>query len=630
MTICTGCSMETTATICCPICLKYNKSIFYCSQECYEVNYKDHKKMHYFIKKAINTDIHKKIHEINETSTIKHELPVVILSSEGEKNEQLTTQNIFPTQQIYTIRNSEYGKEGKEEQNNENKNNQHVVQNGKNSLRKSLELYTMGSSMLYENKQRKKKCKNSYEMLAGDMFPDHKEDKEAEEQQQHEQREQIEVQKNREKVRIRDKGRSRERTGIREMKTSRNKTFAPWKWFQFLFSNKCNFVLPYYEDIELENRKNGSTEIPSKKKLTNQQYLELKQHLKKKRVAQLLVILTGLTVLIITVTLLFSHFLENAHNKNIYVWKKQMEDNNKNGTDTGGRDKFLEVESYISAIEELKKEIDEMKEILYVHNVYMQRHFNLPNSFNMFNSISKRKDKMYGKKKNEENLNQSTTFNFHKESAALRHSNDIADMENTQEEAEKMFSQSHYDVSDINELDQTKQSRKHVEEVTKSTDAVKELEEISKEEQLIMGTEEEQLITEADPHTSHDIKKNDAEWEVADAKSSFISKEERIESKNQENVQKEKHIKRETFATNGSTDKNNAKVKRKESISLNENLINQHEVKYNNEDRTFNNVEMDSLRDHGRGDNNKTGLPNDQNERKLLMNKMGKNKQQTI
>ena len=53
MTVCQGCGRSCNSDLCCPTCASMNRSSFFCTQECFANNWKDHCKLHSIIKQQI-------------------------------------------------------------------------------------------------------------------------------------------------------------------------------------------------------------------------------------------------------------------------------------------------------------------------------------------------------------------------------------------------------------------------------------------------------------------------------------------------------------------------------------------------------------------------------------------------
>ena len=53
MTVCQGCGKGCNSDLCCPTCGSLNRSSFFCSQECFSSNWKEHCKLHAIIKQQI-------------------------------------------------------------------------------------------------------------------------------------------------------------------------------------------------------------------------------------------------------------------------------------------------------------------------------------------------------------------------------------------------------------------------------------------------------------------------------------------------------------------------------------------------------------------------------------------------
>ncbi|CRG95832.1 conserved Plasmodium protein, unknown function [Plasmodium gallinaceum] len=398
MTICSGCGIVTDVTICCPICLKHNKKIFYCSQECYEKNYKDHKKIHYFIK-IINSE---EMYKMNEQSTtnVNDNLPVVILSNENEsENENI---KIF--------------------QNDKNSHKRNSVVNGYNSIPiKNCEETNMYNNLKYKNvknstfeKKDRKKNYNKYKNITNDYLLN-------------------EMEENNSKNYLK-KG------------SFKNKLSYITNIISYLFSNKYNLILPCYDDVDSKCDKGDFKNLKIKNKLSDKQMNELKRQLRIKKVLQLIVLLMLISIILILSTYMFSIILESS-NKNI----ENVPQNLKNKGDINRNSDILELKQYIKVIEDLRKEINEIKEVLYMHNIYINKNFSLNNSYNIFNNFNKTKpNTSHHNKKLIDKTSSLTSHNYYSNSYSDENYN-----KTILEEDNSPLKQYHYDVNDINELNST-------------------------------------------------------------------------------------------------------------------------------------------------------------------------------
>ncbi|CRH03824.1 conserved Plasmodium protein, unknown function [Plasmodium relictum] len=403
MTICSGCGIVSDTTICCPICLKHNKKIFYCSQECYEKNYKDHKKFHYFIKIISNEEIYNKINEKN-TTDVNGNLPVVILSNENEsennRNDKIKVfqneKNSLDEKVLVNEYNSAPVKD-------------HVETNIFNNKR-----YKNGKNGTFESKDRKKNY-NKYKNITNDYL-------------------------------LNDKEESYSKNYLKKI-PYKSKISYITNMISYLFSNKYNLILPYYNDMDLKHGKNDFKNSKIKNKLTDNQIIELKKKLRMKKILQLIILFILISVIVILSTFMFSFILESSH--------KKMQVNHKNLSnkqDTNKNSDITELKQYIKVIENLRKEINEIKEVLYMHNIYINKNFNLSNSYNIFNNFNKIKPSIssHHNKKITDKSSSLTSHLYYDNSYSNENYSKI-----NNEDDNSTLKQYHYDVNDINELNST-------------------------------------------------------------------------------------------------------------------------------------------------------------------------------
>lgn len=73
MTVCQGCGRACNSDLCCPTCASMNRSSFFCSQECFAGNWKEHGKLHAVIKQQLKLseldDKERKIRGLNAASS---------------------------------------------------------------------------------------------------------------------------------------------------------------------------------------------------------------------------------------------------------------------------------------------------------------------------------------------------------------------------------------------------------------------------------------------------------------------------------------------------------------------------------------------------------------------------------
>ncbi|KYN95925.1 hypothetical protein PGSY75_1432800, partial [Plasmodium gaboni] len=189
----------------------------------------------------------------------------------------------------------------------------------------------------------------------------------------------------------------------------------------YIFSNKYHMLLPYYDDVSLTNEKKKKKDFKSfklKNKLSEHKILELKKKIRIKKFVQLTLLLLLISIIVFISTYGFSYILEISQKKlQINAEKKMMfnEENNKN-------QELQEIKSYINVIEDLRKEIAEMKEILYVHNVILNKNFHLNNSYTLFNNKMKSANSSYNKK-GSDNMGALTSHYYYDDTSSSYHDN---------------------------------------------------------------------------------------------------------------------------------------------------------------------------------------------------------------
>ncbi|GAW82908.1 hypothetical protein, conserved [Plasmodium gonderi] len=421
MSICSGCGTETDATICCPICLQNNKKIFYCTQECFEKNYREHKKIHYFIKMTSSEQMQNRMLEQEERSK-KGNLPVIILADEngGVNVGEIVERPTFSSDDI-SLNNggNTNGNAGYDNYNYEISDTQmdskEYKKNGKNSK--------------FENFYRKKN-NNKYKSISKN---EHLFDEKSEQNEN-----------NNESY----KG---------NYKRSKISTYMN-KLSGYLFWNKYHMILPYYNDISVNLDKINSKNIKGKHKLSDKKILEIKKQLKMKKFVQLTILLVVISVIVILATCIFSYILETSQ-KNIQINSENL----LNKHNTAKNLDMLEMKSYINVIEDLRKEIYEMKEVLYMHNVFLNKNFNLNTSYTLFNNFSKKKPSAstaHGKK-TADKLGSLTSHLFYDNQPSS--SDGVYNNGNVEEDRKNdsldvnsiLLTQHRYDINDIHEINNT-------------------------------------------------------------------------------------------------------------------------------------------------------------------------------
>lgn len=491
MTICTGCGIETEASICCPICLKYEKNIFYCSQECYEQNYQEHKKIHYFITKATHDDIYNKIQECNEKDR-RGGLPILVLNGEDTQNNKMENQN-------------------------ELTNGGDV--NAKNNA--------------YEHKNRKRNV-HAYNVI-GDEFERYEESKEP--------------------VNEREKDR---------FKNGRNAPFVS-NMLDLVFPSRSNLELPYYENDKDINQDSKGRERKLRTKLNSKQYKEMKQQMRAKRIIHLIILAFFIIIIVIGSTYLFSTLIEQTYSKNINLMNRKTKEST---ILLEERQSIKEIEI---VIEEMRKEMEEMKEILYIHNTLMHKHFNTSTSFNLFNNLTKKKGHINQGKKGEERFNLLSTHTFYKDPEE-----EEEDME-TNTENEAVLKQIRYDISDIKEraiLNENREEPSRNEEYTvlaqeeEKEEEVERKEKEPKEKEVVKEEVEEfKEVNEMEENNKEDKEMEENNKEDKEKEGEQQVKKEIIEEeKEMEEIKREVH----TFQINDNSNEH-------ETAVLNEHIVQQEE-----------------------------------------------------
>ncbi|SPJ12706.1 conserved Plasmodium protein, unknown function [Plasmodium sp. DRC-Itaito] len=464
MTICSGCGVVTEVTICCPICLKNNKKIFYCSQECFEQNYKEHKKIHYLINiVSREEENHNKICE-NKLNAIKDDLPIIVLTNEhgtdinkselsqnlsndmignmcndmyetsyynnlsdssthnGKNNNNINVDkmndnimndnimndnkmddnkmddNIMNDNKMDDNNNNNNSSSNKSYNNNNYMSNIIILQNENDRSNDTsfLHLYKSDNTKNFEDTHNynNRDCKSTrsltfeklhrknnylkYKNIKDDHLLNNtnNEDKKQEENDENE---------------YNNKNNLHSKNSF-VIKVSYYLSYI----CSYIFSNKYHMLLPYYDDVSLTNekKKKNFKSFKLKNKLSEHKIMELKKKIRIKKFVQLTLLLLLISIIVFISTYGFSYILEISQKKlQMNAEKKIMfnEENNKN-------QELQEIKSYINVIEDLRKEISEMKEILYVHNVILNKNFHLNNSYTLFNNKMKSANSSYNKK----------------------------------------------------------------------------------------------------------------------------------------------------------------------------------------------------------------------------------------
>ncbi|CAA9986832.1 conserved Plasmodium protein, unknown function [Plasmodium knowlesi strain H] len=426
MTICSGCGAATDATICCPICLKNNKKIFYCSQECFEANYSEHKKIHYFIKMISSEEMHSKMLE-RDGGSERHNLPVIILGDEN--GVEAVDRSPFQANLAAERGNSDVSV-------NYDVSDHHE---GGDSYATSVETKKGTQNSKFENMYRKKNNKKYKRIGNNDyLFDDSSEQNDTSENNSY-------------------KG---------NRKRSKLSTYMH-NLSGYLFCNKYNMILPYYNDMSVNpdkiNLKNGK----GKNKLSEKKIQEIKKQIKKKRIFQLTILLVVISIVVILATCIFSYILETSQ-KNLQINSEILI--NKNNAAKNAE--IVELKSYINVIEDLRKEIYEMKEVLYTHNVFLSNKFNLNSSYPLFNNSNKMKSNPAAthSKKSADKLGSLTSHLFYDSPSSTsdgiyNYGNAAGDKKADHFDSSVRLTQQHYDINDIHEVSNSVsgENAKHVE-----------------------------------------------------------------------------------------------------------------------------------------------------------------------
>ncbi|KNG77063.1 hypothetical protein PFMG_03096 [Plasmodium falciparum IGH-CR14] len=466
MTICSGCGVVTEVTICCPICLKNNKKIFYCSQECFEQNYKEHKKIHYLINIVSREEENQnKICE-NKLNAVKDDLPIIVLTNEhgthinnsdvsqnfsnnmngnvcndiyetsyynnlsdssthnGTNNNNINVDKVDDNKMINGIMNDNKINDDDDDDNNNKSSSNKCLNNNNNNnsssksysnnhisnniiilqneddrsndssflhLHKSDNTKNLEDTHNYNNRDYKNTRSLTFEKLHRknnylkykNIKDDHllnntnNEDKKQQENEENE---------------YNNKNNLHSKNSF-VMKVSYYLSYI----CSYIFSNKYHMLLPYYDDVSLTNEKKKKKNFKSfklKNKLSEHKIVELKKKIRIKKFVQLTLLLLLISIIVFISTYGFSYILEISQKKlQINAEQKMMfnEENKKN-------QEMQQIKSYINVIEDLRKEISEMKEILYVHNVILNKNFHLNNSYTLFNNKMKSANSSYNKK----------------------------------------------------------------------------------------------------------------------------------------------------------------------------------------------------------------------------------------
>ncbi|EUD66460.1 hypothetical protein C922_03094 [Plasmodium inui San Antonio 1] len=435
MTICSGCGAATDATICCPICLKNNKKIFYCSQECFETNYSEHKKIHYFMKMISSEEMHSKMLERDGDSE-RHNLPVIILGDErGDENEgEVVDRSSFQGHLSAERDNCDVSGKDDIRGNHDISGNYDVSGNydlsdhreGSGPYPASVETKKGLKNSKLENMYRKKNNKK-YKTISNNeyLFDDSSEQNETSDNNSY-------------------KG---------NHKRSKLSNYMH-KMSGYLFCNKYNMILPYYNDMSVKLDKMNLKNAKGKNKLSEKKIQEIKKQIKKKKIFQLTILLVVISIVVILATCIFSYILETSQ-KNLQINSEILL--NKNNAAKNAE--IVELKSYINVIEDLRKEIYEMKEVLYTHNVFLNKNFNLNMSYTLFNNSNKLKSSPAAthSKKTADKLGSLTSHLFYDDPSSTSHGinnygNAGGDGKADHFDSPVHLTQHHYDINDIHKV----------------------------------------------------------------------------------------------------------------------------------------------------------------------------------
>ncbi|KJP89023.1 hypothetical protein AK88_01315 [Plasmodium fragile] len=417
MTICSGCGAATDATICCPICLKNNKKIFYCSQECFKKNYSEHKKIHYFMKMISSEEMHSKMLERDGNSE-RHNLPVIILGDEkGDDNvREAMDRSSFQGHLATELGNSDVSGNYDASDHRE----------GGDPYPASVETKKGHKNSKFGNMYRKQN-NNKYKTISNNdyLFDDSSDQNETN-----------------------DKNSCKGNHKRSKMSTYMHNLSS------YLFSNKYNMILPYYNDISVNPDKINLKNAKGKNKLSEKKIQEIKKQIKKKRIFQLTILLVIISIVVILATCIFSYILETSQ-KNLQINSEVLL--NKNNAAKNAE--IVELKSYINVIEDLRKEIYEMKEVLYTHNVFLSKNFNLNMSYNLFNNSNKMKTSPGAthSKKTADKLGSLTSHLFYDKPSSTSdgiytYGNAAGHEKANHVDSSVQLTQQHYDINDIHEV----------------------------------------------------------------------------------------------------------------------------------------------------------------------------------
>ncbi|SOV19089.1 conserved Plasmodium protein, unknown function [Plasmodium gaboni] len=486
MTICSGCGVVTEVTICCPICLKNNKKIFYCSQECFEQNYKEHKKIHYLINIVSREEENQnKICE-NELNAVKDDLPIIVLTNEHgtDINNSQVSQNLSNNiigsvcndiyETSYYNKLSDSGTHNGTNNNNinvdkmddnkmddnkmnDNKVNDHIMNDNKmddnnnnnnNNSSSSNKIYNnnyMSNIIILQNEDDRSNDTSFLHLNKSDSTKnfddthnynnrDYKSTRSLTFEKLHRKNNYLKYKNIKDdhllnNTNNEDKKQEEDEENEYNNKTNphnKNSFIIKVSYYisyicSYIFSNKYHMLLPYYDDVSLTNEKKKKKDFKSfklKNKLSEHKILELKKKIRIKKFVQLTLLLLLISIIVFISTYGFSYILEISQKKlQINAEKKMMfnEENNKN-------QELQEIKSYINVIEDLRKEIAEMKEILYVHNVILNKNFHLNNSYTLFNNKMKSANSSYNKK-GSDNMGALTSHYYYDDTSSSYHDN---------------------------------------------------------------------------------------------------------------------------------------------------------------------------------------------------------------
>ncbi|CDU84974.1 HP12 protein homolog, putative [Plasmodium yoelii] len=644
MTICSGCGITTGANICCPVCLKHNKEVFYCSQECFEKSYNGHKNIHYFIKLTNNDDIHKKnISDNNENpiSSNKPNVSVIILDEDIENdklNGNTKINNNFLKKEKFD--SSTMDGEGIdtiiEDLNNEmlnienigKKNDIHIFQENKNNENKqffsketnlnniqndgnNIEYNQITKNIIFENYQRKKNYHKYNNVKNYYLFNDSTTDNKFKED---------------------DENENINKTKFSKHFFKNNKISSYINTItDYICSYKYNIILPYYQDIQNKDDKiNIKNNNQIKTKLTNKQIIQLKKQFKNKNIFKIIMLFIIISIIVILSTCLFSYILEISQKKFLINSENSLNQKNNINKDSG----IADLKSYIAAFEDLRKEIYEMKEVLYAHNIQINKNFHINNSYSLFDNFSKIKptDQIPHNKRIPDKLNSLTSHSFYgnnNNNSKTIFENEISNLQNLIHEPIPLV-QHQYEVNTINELKHTNNYKTNVDNIYEKDDLIipEKLQSLNAPYIQNVGNIEETDQAQNYTHTIHlekkneqnipdkeFIKKNEYSSQIDDINENIQNKPNNLLTNQNINTEYEQASEIRPIINEENTTTKNEITQDNTYVNENENIIHNHDIKEKHKKNSFQ-IDENENRENS--------------DRKNNINKPNKKKQNTI